>query len=323
MPGKSRKPYKSPKRTTKGNKFENTMGFKKKKLDVTTRIRVDEIRLNDSDSLDTSFLEGRYEKRANRNSTKVKEKILKDDSEKIKKLELLKKIFYGIAVVFTLILLVILLVNIIKKIDFSPKTTASDNVKVEKKKKVDTNVIDNNYLFVGDFHTKKFEFSDFDLDYHYVKSSDDYLTTSKVLDDMKKNIYQYNPSIVFIELGLADLDKKKSKDDIINNISEIIDSIKNNRTYASICVESIYPINRDVDDFDDDAIDDSVDNDDIIKINDELKKLAKDKNVTYIDVFSMLEDKKKLNKDYTDDGVHLNKDGYKQVLKLINKEIDK
>lgn len=323
MPGKSKRPYKSPRRTTKSNKFENTMGFKKKKLDVTTRIRVDEIRLNDSDSLDTSFLEGRYEKRANKNSTKVKEKILKDDSEKIKKLEKLKKIFYGIAGVFTLILLIIVLVNVIKKIDFSPKTNSNNNVKVEKKKKEDTKVIDNNYLFVGDFHTKKFEFSDFDLDYHYVKTSEDYMTTSKVLDDMRKNIYQYNPSIVFIELGLADLDKKKSTDDIVNNISDIIDSIKKNRSYATICIESIYPINRDVDDFDDDAIDGSVDNDDIIEVNKELKKLAEDKKVTYIDVFSMLEDKEKLSKDYTDDGVHLNKDGYKQVLKLINKEIDK
>ena len=75
MSVRSKKPYSTPKRTTKKKKVDS------KGLDVTTRIRVDEIRLNDSDSLDTSFLEGRVDRQAKKNSKKVTEKILKDNGQ--------------------------------------------------------------------------------------------------------------------------------------------------------------------------------------------------------------------------------------------------
>ena len=57
------KPYSTPKRTVK-RKNDNA----NKNFDVTTRIRVDEVRLNDSDSLDTSFLEGRVERQSKKDT---------------------------------------------------------------------------------------------------------------------------------------------------------------------------------------------------------------------------------------------------------------
>lgn len=309
MAVRSRKPYSTPKRTTRNKKIDN------KKLDVTTRIRVDEIRLNDSDSLDTSFLEGRVERQSRNNTKKVAEKILKDNSDRIRKLKVIKRLFFTIALVMCIILLIILLVNFVKEIDFSKKNKTSNNVvqKTEEKE------IDNNFLFVGDFGTEEFNFDNFELDYHYVKKTDKKLTTEKLNDDLNDYIYKYNPSIVFLQVGVIDLDEDKSVDEIIDNYGKIIDSIKENRSYAEIYIESLYPINRDIEDFDDEIIKSDIDNDDIKKLNSRLKTLAEEKKVKYIDLFSALENKGKLDDIYTDNGYLLNDDGYKQVYKYIIK----
>ena len=74
-----------------------------------------------------------------------------------------------------------------------------------------------------------------------------------------------------------------------------------------------------MEDFDSDLIKNDVDNDDIKDLNSRLKNLAKEKKVTYIDLFSALENKGKLDKEYTDNGYYLNEDGYKQVYKYISK----
>lgn len=309
MAVRSRKPYSTPKRTTRNKKIDN------KKLDVTTRIRVDEIRLNDSDSLDTSFLEGRVERQSRNNTKKVAEKILKDNSDRIRKLKVIKRLFFTIALVMCIILLIILLVNFVKEIDFSKNNKTSNNVvqKTEEKE------IDNNFLFVGDFGTEEFNFDNYDLDYHYVKKTDKKLTTEKLIDDLNNYIYKYNPSIVFLQVGIIDLDEDKSIDEIIDNYGKIIDSIKENRSYAEIYIESLYPINRDIEDFDDEIIKSDIDNDDIKKLNSRLKTLAEEKKVKYIDLFSALENKGKLDEIYTDNGYLLNDDGYKQVYKYIIK----
>ena len=310
MAVRSRKPYSTPKRTTRSKKSDN------KKLDVTTRIRVDEIRLNDSDSLDTSFLEGRVERQSRKDTKKVKENILKDNSDKIRKLKIIKRLFFTIALVMCIILLIILLINFIKKIDFSKKSNTTNTDIVQKK---ETKDIDDNFLFVGDFGTEEFNFDNFDLDYHYVKKTDKKLTTEKLNDDLNDYVYKYNPSVIFLQVGIIDLDEDKSIDEIIDNYGKIIDSIKENRSYAEIYIESIYPINRDFDDFDDDIIKSDIDNDDIKKLNSRLKKLADEKKVKYIDLFSALENKGKLDEIYTDNGYLLNDDGYKQVYKYIIK----
>lgn len=309
MAVRSRKPYSTPKRTTRNKKIDN------KKLDVTTRIRVDEIRLNDSDSLDTSFLEGRVERQSRNNTKKVAEKILKDNSDRIRKLKVIKRLFFTIALVMCIILLIILLVNFVKEIDFSKKNKTSNNVvqKTEEKE------IDNNFLFVGDFGTEEFNFDNFELDYHYVKKTDKKLTTEKLNNDLNDYIYKYNPSIVFLQVGIIDLDEDKSIDEIIDNYGKIIDSIKENRSYAEIYIESLYPINRDIEDFDHEIIKSDIDNDDIKKLNSRLKTLAEEKKVKYIDLFSALENKGKLDEIYTDNGYLLNDDGYKQVYKYIIK----
>ena len=312
MSVKKNKPYSTPKRTVK--KKNNT----NRSFDVTTRIRVDEIRLNDSDSLDTSFLEGRVERQAKKDTKKVKEKILRDNSKKIKYLDILKKLLFSIALVTCIVLLSIYLFNYIKDNRIFKNTSKTDNTE-KKTSKNEANVIDDNYLLVGDYYIDSFDIKKYDLDYHYVKSTSKDLTTSKLIDDIDSLVYKYNPSIVFLEVGMYDLNDDIDINKIVENYEKIINLIKENRPFADIIVESLVPIDRDASDFDDDFYSDDLDNDDIKELNSKLKKLAESKKVTYIDLYSMLEKDGKLDSKYTSNGIALNDNGYNQMLKMIKK----
>ena len=241
--------------STKSKEIKKEVPKKKKEkakkinLDFTTRIRIDKDRINDYETLDTSFLEGRIDKKTNKNK-KLKEKILKEKKTNNNELD------FGAIKNFIIILLIIIGVGFsvmffsksILDGKYSNKDTQENEKVVTKDEEYQEEVIDDNYLFVGDFYTKDFNFDDYD--YHYVKVCENDFTTKKVLDDLKNKVYRYNPSIVFIQLGIMDLNEDKSVDEIVNNMEEIIDNIKDNRPYTKIYIESLYQINKDADKFD-------------------------------------------------------------------------
>ena len=143
------------------------------------------------------------------------------------------------------------------------------------------------------------------------------MTTGSLLDQMKVNVYNYNPSIVFIELGSVDLKNDESLKKIRDNYGLIIDSIKMNRPNAVIVIEAVYPINRNYTK----ALNYDFTNDDINSLNDSLRSLAIEKNVQYFDAYSLLSKNNELNSLYTNDGVHLNDRGYSvlydNIIKII------
>lgn len=312
--------------STKSKEIKKEVPKKKKEkakkinLDFTTRIRIDKDRINDYETLDTSFLEGRIDKKTNKNK-KLKEKILKEKKTNNNELD------FGVIKNFIIILLIIIGVGFsvmffsksILDGKYSNKDTQENEKVVTKDEEYQEEVIDDNYLFVGDFYTKEFNFDDYD--YHYVKVCENDFTTKKVLDDLKNKVYRYNPSIVFIQLGIIDLNENKSVDEIVNNMEEIIDNIKDNRPYTKIYIESLYPINKDADKFDR-IISKDILEDDIKEVNKKLKDLTKSKKVEFLDLYSILSDEDKLKDDYSSNGVKLNDEGYSLVREKIEKIIN-
>ena len=200
----------------------------------------------------------------------------------------------------------------------------SEKVKVvTKKEEVVEKVVDNNYLFLGDSITEQYDLKEYYEDYPVVNSgvSGDY--TSSIVKDMKKRVYDYNPSKVFLLIGINDLRNGKDISEIVSNTKEIIELIKENRPYSEIYLESIYPINK----TDDDKISDSVrdiefDNEKIIEVNDLLKDLAKDEKITYVDLYNkLIDDDGNLNISYTKDGLHISSEGYECITKELMKYI--
>lgn len=276
----------------------------KKVVEDTTRIRITEDRINDADSIDVSFIDG--------NKNKInKEKILKEKKD--------HSFLYGI--LKTLVLFLIVAVLFIFAFMYARDNNLLENVfhikpqvkvKVEEK---EVKTMDYNYVFIGDYHTEGLEFDNFYKP--YVKVSNDSYTTVDILDDLKDHIYVYNPTHVFIELGSNDLVDENSISELVNNLKRIVRGIQNNRSLATIYVESLYPVNDTVDDFNSDI---SIEL--IKKTNIEIKSMCKDLDINYIDMYEELVEDDLLKKEYTDDGIKLNSDGYKKVFKVINRYIE-
>ncbi len=175
------------------------------------------------------------------------------------------------------------------------------------------------YLFLGDSITDFY-----DLDKYYeglpvVNSGISGNTTEDILNDMKNRVYNYNPSKVFLLIGTNDLIHDISVDDIVSNIEKIIDEINSNKPQTQIYVESVYPVN---DNLDEDMVD-VRNNDDIMEINEEIKKYCDDNGYTYINMYDkLLDDDGNFNEEYTDDGLHPNSRGYEVITEEIKKYLD-
>ena len=185
-------------------------------------------------------------------------------------------------------------------------------------------VVDDNYVFLGDSITDWYDLDKYFEGLPVVNSGVSGYSTNNILNNMNKMVYQYNPSKVFILIGINDLELKVDDDVVVNNIRKIVQGIKKNRRYAKIYVESIYPINNS----DDDKIEGSIingnrKNSDIIDINNKLVKLTKEEGATYIDLHKELVDDNGLLKiEYTVDGLHLSSEGYEKVTEVLRKYIN-
>ena len=310
---------------------------KKNNKNLDNTIKIDEERLNDLDLLDTSFLEGRLEshiKKSNLNNKnkskskvkskkqvkKEKDKQIISSSALLSRIHFLRNLFLSLAVVCIFILVTVLCFNFFKK-------TIANVLERHLSKKEDVEEvvvkpdIDYNYLFVGDYFTDEFLFQKYGLDYHYVKSGERDLTSERLLNNSKKLIYEYNPSHIFIEVGLFDINNGVSNEDFLTNMKNIIYNIKRNRPKANIYIESIYPINNSIEGYDLKSFSDDVTNEKINNLNNALKELCVNKGVSYVDINDMLSKSGKLDASFTDNGYELNNRGYKQVYKTIMREL--
>ena len=308
-----------------------------------TKLRIVDDSSKEEETLDDSFLEGRSSKKerikAENKEKKEKEKQekkekIRQEKEKSKKEKEEKKekkekkndkpvkqnhslgnSFISFATFCAIILVVLYVSHLI--IQHAPSLYNKAKNRIIVTDKNSGNRLDDNYLFVGDFHTSKLSFND----YHYVKVSTNTLTTSDLLNNMKSMVYDYNPSIIFLEVGMMDIDSGTSTDEFIHNYGRIIDLIHTNRPNAKIYVESIYPINRDVDHYDEAKFNRKFTNDDIDIMNSALKTLASEKKVQYLDINSSVSRLGSLDTSYTSDGITLNDNGYQEVYKEINKVV--
>lgn len=201
----------------------------------------------------------------------------------------------------------------------SLNTTIEENKK-DYEKEIETLKEDyTNYLFLGDSITDFY-----DLDKYYeglpvVNSGISGNTTEDILDDMKKRVYNYNPSKVFLLIGTNDLIHDISVEEIVSNIEKIVNEINSNKPQTEIYVESVYPVN---DNLDEDKVD-VRNNDDIMEINKKIKEYCDENNYTYINMYDkLLDDDGNFSEEFTDDGLHPNGKGYEAITEELKKYLD-
>lgn len=177
---------------------------------------------------------------------------------------------------------------------------------------------DENIVFYGDSITAGYNVKEFFDEYHVVNSGINGNITQDLIDRIETDLYDYNPSTVIILIGTNDIRANISDEEIIDNIKDIINDIRKNRKNARIYIQSIYPINRDVDKEYWKDVNSEYNNKHIIKLNKLIKNLCKEENITYIDVYSkLIDDKGNLKSAYTKEGLHLNDLGYYKVTNVL------
>lgn len=324
---KNSKPYKytAKDRLKKSSGFNQPKNKPKKKKAIENTIKIDAERLNNLDLLDTSFLEGRVDSsvtkpKNSKKNKKEKNKLIINSSKILSRIHFLRNLFLSLALVCLFIITCVFSYNFFKSSITNVLNARISNVPESVDE--DISIIDRNYLFVGDYFTDEFIFSKYGLDYHYVKSGNRGLTSQDIVNDGKGLIYDYNPSIVFIEVGLFDLDNSITGVELVNNIDTIVKQIKNNRPYTKIYVESIYPINASVDGYDLKPFKSDITNELISDTNESIKRYCDENDIYYLDVNSLLVKNKKLYAEFTDNGYSLNANGYKQVYKAVKNVIE-
>lgn len=212
---------------------------------------------------------------------------------------------------FLLIILVMLIIIIILTISIFTKNSNFSNPYEVKVKNYD------NFLFLGDSITDFYPLDEYYDNLPVVNSGISGNRTTDILNDMIKRVYQYNPTKIFILIGTNDLDSNDSDivDRTYKNIKKIITKIKNNRSRAKIYLESVYPVNKDVDS---NAVNNR-DNKKIKRLNKKIENYClSTNNCNYINLYNDLVDANgNLNSKYTTDGLHLNSLGYVVVTREL------
>ena len=179
-----------------------------------------------------------------------------------------------------------------------------------------------NIVFFGDSLTAGYDISKFFSNEYVVNSGINGNKTEDLIKRINEDLYSYNPSKVFLLIGINDLTKGNDAEDVLSNIKFIINDIKDNRGNAKIYVQSLYPVNEEVvKDHSNENIR-KLKNEQVLKLNKNLRKLCNDENVIYINVYDQLIDKTgNLKKSYTTDGLHLTNLGYLKVTSVLKKYI--
>ncbi len=177
---------------------------------------------------------------------------------------------------------------------------------------------DENIVFYGDSITEGYNVKEFYDEFRVVNSGISGNTTEDLINRIDRDLYNYNPSTVIIQIGTNDIRASIKDEDIIKNLKSIIKGIRKNRKNASILIESIYPINREMDEEYWKDVNPDYNNKHITKLNKEIKELCKKEHIKYIDIYSkLLDDNKNLKEVYSKEGLHLTDLGYYKVTKII------
>ncbi len=173
-----------------------------------------------------------------------------------------------------------------------------------------------NFVFLGDSITEYYPLEAYYDDLPVINSGISGDKTTDILPNMKKRVYQYNPTKVILLIGTNDLvvDTDKMEKEVIKHIKEMVNKMKKYRKKTSIYIESIYPVNKMMNE----QVVGSRNNKRIKRVNQKIKELCQREGCTYIDMYPFLTDEKgNLNQKYTSDGLHLNSLGYVVVTREL------
>ncbi len=159
-------------------------------------------------------------------------------------------------------------------------------------------------VFIGDSITEGCDWNELFHDIRIKNRGIGGDTTQDIYERLD-HILAYHPTKVFIMIGILDLGNNKILSKLIRNYKKIFDRISKESPDTKVYVQSILPVNNDINTYE------RRKNTEIIKANKQIEILAAEYGATYIDLFPcFLSANNMLDEKYTNDGLHLTGKGY-------------
>ena len=143
-------------------------------------------------------------------------------------------------------------------------------------------------------------------------------TTYGILERLDE-VTEGQPAKIFLLIGINDISRNFPDKLILRNYRKIIERIKTDSPETEIYVQTILPVNNTFTKYKNHYNKDEH----ILHINNELKLLAEEYHLNLIDLHPyFLDDTKRLDSAYTEEGLHLNAAGYQHWAELLKPYIN-
>ena len=180
-------------------------------------------------------------------------------------------------------------------------------------------VTTNDIVFLGNSITDGCEWNEI-FNNHNIKNRGISADRSHWILDRLDPIINGKPQKLFLQIGINDLGAGISPQSVAENITKIVERFQAESPQTELYIQSIFPVN---DDFERYAKRQASKHKEIVEANALLREMCTRKGIIFVDVYSRLADENgKLNKEYTNDGLHLMGSGYLVWKEVIEKYID-
>lgn len=187
---------------------------------------------------------------------------------------------------------------------------------------INKEILNPNVVMLGDSITDFYNLNEFyGEDKFIVNSGISGNRVSEILNDLKTRVYAYNPSKVFLLIGINDIlwdgaDENYVYEQTIAIVNQIHEKLPNTKIY----IESIYPCNEEIKyhfkEVDINSLTSTIEG-----VNSKLKNYSKEKDyIKYIDLYNkLINEENQFDLKYSDDGLHPNEEGYKVITDILKK----
>ncbi len=145
---------------------------------------------------------------------------------------------------------------------------------------------------------------------------------SDIIPGVQKRLDQVlkgHPKKIFLLIGINDVSHGLSVEKLAGRYETLVNEIIRRSPETKLYLQSIMPINNDYGVYKNLKGKEST----IVEFNKRIKEIAEKNGLTYIDLWQFLADKNgKLNRRYTNDGLHLTGPGYKSWTNGIKQYLD-
>lgn len=177
---------------------------------------------------------------------------------------------------------------------------------------------DGQTVLAGDSITEIFNYTELFADYISASGKAVYDrgisgdTSDKLLERFESNVLNIHPSNIVLLIGTNDFGYGMTMEDTVHNIDSILKLIDEKCTDANVILQAVYPINEKI------RKQGRRTNSAIAQLNQKLEILAKQYDITYVDLTDVLSDHcGQLKEKFTYDGLHPTIFGFEAVAEKI------